>query len=220
MTGQPSQNEPFFAPGAGGRSGVVFAAVAGVALSAWLLVLVVVHAGRSVHDLPVSAVVMGVGGAIGSAIGWALIGWSGDGLLLAAALLALLLVGGIVSLLSVGAVLLLMGVGVAVAVGRAAGRRRADGRPVDARRALVVGALVGLGLPIAALVATDGPVVRCQVGGVSASESLFRSSGSGSSSGSSMGSGANATGQIVQGGRAYRYRCAGTELVEFEAGDA
>ena len=207
---------------------MVFASVAGGMLSAWLLVLVVIHAGRPVHDLPASAVAMGIGGAVGSAVGWALIARSGDGLLLAAALLGLLLVAGVASLLSIGIVLLLIGGGVAVVVGRVAGRRKVEGRPVAVRQAVAAAALVGLGLPVAALVAADGPVVRCQTNGVSTSSSLFRSSGSGSSSGSGTtsmtseadaGSGASA-GAIVQGGRAYRYRCAGDELVEFEASDA
>ena len=216
--------QPFFAPGADGRSSVVFAAVVGMVLSAFLLVLVVVHAGRPEHDLPPSAVAMGVAGAVASAAGWALIARSGDGFLLAVALLGLLLVAGVVSLLSIGLLLLLVGAGAAVVVGRVAARRRVEGRPVSGRRAVAVAALVGLGLPVVALVATDGPVVRCHVNGVSTSESLFRSSSSGSGSGgtsmSGGGPGNESTGAIVQGGRAYRYRCVGAELVEFEARDA
>lgn len=199
---------------------VAFVAVAGGVLSLWLLVLVVIHAGRPVHDLPAGAVVMGVAGALGSAAGWALIARSNDPMLLAAAFLALLLVGGVVSLLSVGALLLLIGCGVAVVLGRVAGRRRAEGRPIDARQAVVAAGLVGFGLPISALVAADGPVVRCLVDGVSTSSSIFRSSSSSSSTGTSMSSGGVSTGEIVQGGRAYRYRCAGGELVEFDASDA
>ena len=201
---------------------MILASVAGGMVSVWLLVVVVVHAGRPVHDLPTSAVAMGVGGAVGSVIGWTLIARSGDGLVLATALLGLLLVGGVVSLLSIGIVLLLIGGGVAVVVGRAAGRRRAEGRPVPARQAALVAALVGLGLPVAALVAADGPIVSCHEDGASTSSSLFRSSSAGSGSGTTAleEEGTGTTGAIVQGGRAYRYRCAGDELVEFEASDA
>ena len=210
------------------RHWVAFVAFAGILLSAFLLVLVVIHAGRPEHDLPASAVALGVAGAVASAAGWALIARSGDGFLLAVALLGLLLVAGVVSLLSIGLLLLLVAGGAAVVVGRVAGRRRIEGRPVAARRAAAVAALVGLGLPVVALVATDGPVVRCHVNGVSTSSSLFRSSDSSSGSGRSRATsitsgeerGGESTGAIVQGGRAYRYRCAGTELVEFEAGDA
>ena len=198
---------------------MAFVALAGGVLSAWLLVLVVVHAGRPVHDLPVVAVVMGVGGALASGAGWALIARSNDPVLLSSAMLGLLLVGGVVSLLSIGILLLLIGCGVAVVLGRVAGRRRAEGRPVAGRQAVAAAALVGLGLPVAALVAADGPVVKCQTNGVSTSSSLFRSSSSSSGSGTSSVSG-DSTGAIVQGGRAYRYRCAGDQLVEFDATDA
>ena len=216
--------------GSGGRGVVAGAALVGGVLSAWLGVLVVVHAGRPVHDLTLTAIVLGVGGALAAIVGWALIARSGDAVLLGAALLGLLLVAGVVSLLSIGIVLLLAGSGVAVVLGRVAGRRRAEGRPVPVRRAIATGALVGVGLPVAALAAADGPVVQCHTNGVSSSESIFRPSSSSSAGGwsGSSGSGtttmsaegATGTGMIVQGGRAYRYRCLGDELVEFDATDA
>ena len=204
-------------------------AVAGAALSAWLLVVVVQHAGRAVYDLPRTAVVLGVIGALASAGGWALIARSADGVVpLLAALLATLLVAGIAALLSIGVLLLLVGGGVAVVLGRIAGRRRAEGRPVDGRRAALVAGLVGLGLPLAALAAADGPVVTCLDGGVRTSSSIFRAGSSGSGSGSSFVSGVGSppaepgesSGSFTSGGRLYRYRCLGTELVEFGAFDA
>jgi hypothetical protein len=212
------------------RGAVALVALLGGLLSAWLGVVVVVHAGRPVHDLPVSAVVIGLAAALAAVVGWVLVGRSGDGVLLSAALLGLLLVGGVAALMSIGILLLLVGGAVAVVLGRVAGRRRSEGRPVDVRRALLAGALVGLGLPVAAIAAADGPIVECHTNGTSGSESIFRSGGSsGSSSGSGSSfsslaegdrSGTTSSGVMSSGGRAYRYRCAGDELVEFEATDA
>jgi hypothetical protein len=197
------------------------AGAGGAALSVLLGVLVVQHAGRAVYDLPATAVLLGVGGAVVSAIGWVVVVRSGDLLVLGAAGFALLLVGGVAALLSIGIVLLLMGAALGVVLGQAAGRRRAGGGSLPALAMGVAAAGVGLGLPFAALAASDGPVVRCLRDGVSTSSSIFRT-GSGSSSASSSASGSASaeggqSGTVIQGGRTYRYRCAGTDLVEFEA---
>ena len=202
---------------------VVAVAVAGSLLSVWVLLVVVQHAGRPVHDLPPGAVVAGVAGAVASLGGWMLVARSRDGVVLGGALLGLLLVAGVVSLLSVGVLLLLVGGGVSVVLGRAAGRRRAEGRPVAARRAAVAAALVGIGLPLALLVASDGPIVECRNDGVSSRSSLFRGAGGRTSAQSHAATSARAgeaTGVSTSGGRIYRYRCVGDELVEFDASDA
>jgi hypothetical protein len=203
------------------------ASAVGVAVSLWLLVVVVQHAGRAVYDLPKGAVVAGIVGALASITGWALIARSDDGgVLLLSALLGVLLVGGVAALLSIGILLLLIGGGVSVVLGRVAGRRRAEGRPVSMRAAVAVAALVGFGLPIAALAAADGPVVRCLDDGVATSSSVFRQGSSGSGSSSSGGDGSmpplepgEHMGAFGNGSRSYRYRCVGRELVEFYAFD-
>jgi hypothetical protein len=86
------------------------------------------------------------------------------------------------------------------------------------RRALAGGLLVAVGLPVAGLVASDGPLVRCRPDGVSTSSTIFRGSPLSSGSGSSSGPGAgDADGGFSTGGRTYTYRCEGGRLVDFEA---
>jgi hypothetical protein len=183
----------------------------GVACSAWLLVTIVRHAGQAVYDLPPSAVLLGVGAAIGAVVGWSAIARSGDGVLLLGVLVAVLLVAGVVSILTIGALLLLGGAALATLVGRLArGRPRIDTRTLAAA---VLGA--GLAFPIAALVASDGPVVECRDdGGVSVRGSVFR--GGGSSVGAGDASASETTGSMTAGGRTYTYRCSDGRLVEFD----
>lgn len=189
------------------------------------VVVVVQHAGRPVYDLPTGAVVVGVLAALASIVGWGLVARSGDPLFLGGAVLGLLLVGGVAALLSVGVLLLLAALALATVIGRAAGRRRAEGRHQSTRLAILAAALVGLGLPIAAGVAADGPRVRCLRDGVATSSSIFRggssvSGGSGESIAEPLDAGpAEHRGSFGSGGRTYAYRCVGTELVEFRAFD-
>ena len=171
-------------------------------LAGWLVATVLRHAGEAVYDLPPWAVVLGVGAALVSFVGWALVirsrGWLGASV----AVVGTLIVASVVVLPILGVLLLVGGV-VALA-------RSTQGAPD--RRALVGGLVVAVGLPVAALVASDGPVVRCHADGrgVSTSSSIFRPSSSSSGSGS-----ATADGVFVGGDRRYTYRCEDGELVDF-----
>lgn len=193
--------------------------VAGLALTAWLLFVVVDHARQPVYDLPGFAVALGVAGALAAAAGFALVVRRRDGIVLAAALTTLLLFGAVLTLFSIGILLLIAFAISCIAVARSALRRE---HPVPVGAALAAAVLVGLGVTAAALVAGSARAVTCLTGGASTSSSIFRSA-SGGSSGSSMsvsGSAANASeGESTIGSRRYRYRCEGDRLVEFEADD-
>jgi hypothetical protein len=185
-----------------------------VAASAWLLVVVVLHARREVYDLPAGAIAVGVLAAVFAIGGWATIAVARDGVLLLGVVCALLLVAGVVSILSIGVLLLLAGVALATLTGRLAqGRPRID---VATLARAVVGA--GLAFPIAALVAADGPVVECRAdGGVSTRSSIFRG-GSTVSAGQASSSTARdqtSEGTMTNGNRTYTYRCSDGRLVEF-----
>ncbi|HVF32578.1 MAG TPA: hypothetical protein VM933_06035 [Acidimicrobiales bacterium] len=177
-------------------------AVAGTVLAGWLLATVVRHGDDEVYDLPAWAVALGVAAALAGIVGWALVirsrGWLGVGV----AVLGAVIVTSVVVLPILGMLLFVGGI-VAMA-------RTAQGRPD--RSALTGGLLVAVGLPLAAVVAADGPVVECHAdgNGVTTSSSLFRSSSSGTGSGTSDGDGV-----LESGGRRYTYRCEGGVLVHF-----
>lgn len=210
------------------RATTAVVGIAGITLNGWLAIRVVDHGEQVVYDLPRWAVALGLVGAGCAIVGWCVVAWRGDGILLGAALTALLLVAGIISIFSIGFLLLL-----AFAVSVAVLARRVSGRAekVPTGLALATAALVGLGLPAVALVAASDPVVTCLPGGAGGSTSMFRSGGGdsgGTSSGSSSAAsisgsfesdGGATTGEMTNGGRRYRYRCEGTRLVEFESED-
>lgn len=180
-------------------------AAAGAILTVWVGGLIGVHAGQEVYDLPAWAVVLGVVAAGAALGGWVLVltsdGWTA---------VAVAVVGA----LTVASVGVMPIIGVLAFVGglvwmAGAAQRRSD------RRGLAGGLLVAFGLPVAALVATDGPLVRCRADGVSTSSSVFRGSESGTGSGTSS-AGRTTEGTLTAGDRTYTYRCAGDRLVDFE----
>ena len=181
-------------------------AAAGMVLAGWLIATVLRHGGDEVYDLPSWAVALGVVAALASFVGWALVirsrGWLGVGV-------------GVIGTLIVASVVTIPVIGMLLFVGGIALLARSSQERQD-RRALAGGLLVALGLPVAALVASDGPLVRCTADGVSTSSSLFRgsprSSGSGSSSGMNESSGG-----FTEGGRRYTFECRDGRLVDFDA---
>jgi hypothetical protein len=177
-------------------------AAGGMVLAGWLVATVLRHGGKAVYDLPSWAVALGVVAALGSFVGWALVirsrGWLGVGV----AVVGSLIVASIVSIPVIGVLLLVGGVALMA--------RSSQSRPD--RLGLAGGLLVALALPVAAVVAADGPVVECHAdGSISTSSSLFRPSSSGTGSGDAV------QGRLDQGGRHYTYRCAGGRLVRFTA---
>ena len=180
------------------------AAVAAMALSAWLLVTVWRHGTEPVHDLPRWATTVGMAAAQAAFIGSAAIVWNGQPAALAVAVLGALILASIVVIPVLGMLLLVGGL-----VWMARSRQGA----LD-RRALGAGLVVAVGVPVAALVAADGPLVECHENGVSSSSSIFRPSGSGSGSGSSEGDG-----ELTSGGRHFTYRCDGDRLLHFSRQD-
>lgn len=180
-------------------------AAAGIVLSGWLLATVLRHGGEDVYDLPGWAVALGAGAAAVAAIGWMVIirtsGWTG----------AAVAVVGAFTVASVGVMPV---VGVLAFVGGMVWMAGAVQRRPD-RRGLAGGLLVAVGLPVAALVATDGPIVRCRDDGVSTSSSLFRGNDSNTGSGTASDDGVT-DGSVTAGDRTYTYRCAGNRLARFE----
>jgi hypothetical protein len=187
-------------------------AAAGMVLTGWLIATVVRHGGDVLYDLPSWAVAVGAGAAAVAFIGWMVIirttGWTG----IAVAVIGALVVASI-GVIPILGVLLFVG-GMVWMAGSA--QAKSD------RRGLAGGLLVAIGLPLAGLVASDGPIVRCRPDGVSTSSSIFRDAGGSSGSGSS-GAGVTSAGlapgatqgQLSSGGRTYTYRCEGDRLVEF-----
>jgi hypothetical protein len=177
-----------------------------VALSGWLLALVLQHGGRAVYDLPGAAVALGVAAAVLAVVAWAVVAVRGGWLGIVTAVVGALVVASAVTVPVVAVVVLVGGV-----VAMASRQQRATDKP-----ALAAGLVAAIAVPAAALVATDGPVVTCHPGGgVSTESSFFRNSGSGGDQAS--GSGSAVQGRLQQGGRTYTYRCAGGRLVEFTA---
>jgi hypothetical protein len=180
-------------------------AAAGIVLSGWVLATVLRHSGQEVYDLPGWAVALGAGAALVAAVGWMVVirtsGWTG---------VAVAVVGAF-TVASVGVMPI---IGVLAFVGGMVWMAGAVQRRPD-RRGLAGGLLVAVGLPVAALVATDGPIVRCRDDGVSTSSSLFRGNDSSTGSGTSSEGGVT-DGSIRSGDRTYTYRCAGDRLVRFE----
>lgn len=178
-------------------------------LAGWLLATVVRHGGQAVYDLPRWAVALGTGAALVAFVGCAVIirseGWTGVGVAVAGSVIV-----ASIGVMPVIGVLLFV---VALVWMAGATQRAAD------RRGLAGGLLVALGLPVAALVVTDGPLVECRPDGVSTSSSLFRGTESSTGSGTST-EGGTTKGTITSGDRTYTYRCDGGRLVDFEARDS
>jgi hypothetical protein len=175
--------------------------------------LVVVRANEAVYLLPPVAVAVGVGGALAAAVGWAIVAWRGEAVLVAAALTGVLAIGGLLSILSVGILVVPGAIGAVLGVMRVVRRRPPEAPPLTPWLPLAT-VLVGIGLPAAGLVAAQQPAVSCRERGVAVHSSVFAQSRSWGASWATDGNVNESTADI--GDASYRFRCAGTQLTEFE----
>ncbi len=120
-------------------------AVAGLALSTWLLSVVVAHAGAEAYDFPQWEVVLGVTASLVAVVGWLTIARLGDGGALAMAVVGAVLLGSIVVLPIVGVL------GTVFSLVYLASRTQ---QGTLTRAKVVAGVLVALGLPVSAFVAS------------------------------------------------------------------
>ncbi len=189
---------------------LVFTAAVGAAIAC--AVRVVGHAADDVYGIPGWGVALTLGLVALSFAGDALVAWSQEPAAGAVALVAGALGGlGLLTFLPLG----LLGLAAAALLAvRTLGRRGAGARTVAG------GLLAGAPLPLLAILALGGPVVRCHPDGSSAGESFFMGVASGRGVGASSGaSGAAApgteTGHAESDGYAYSYTCRDGRLVRF-----
>lgn len=173
----------------------------------------VVHARQEVFYVPAYGVGIAAGALCVAVIGLGL-SWRSHrfGLALLTMLAVSLGVMGVLAILSIGIVLLAISVMLGLVV---ATQLTGDG---GGTAGAAGGALLGLAVPVLAVVAMSGPLVECELGGARAGESLFL----GFESGSSGGEGAMSPDGRTSSGRThgdtyeYMYRCQDGKLVYFD----
>ena len=186
--------------------GYLLAAAVIALVAVWLAVVTLRHWGRPEYAVPAPAVMAAVAGAALSILGAAgMVVVRRHDVALLGALVATTALVGILSMFSVGLLLLLTSVGLAVVLGR-----RSSG---SGPWAALSGVAMAVGAVVAAIVASQPPVVTCEDSGVRTSGAIW--SGGSSSHGSAGGSEGLVTGAVTQGGATYSFKCLGDELVEF-----
>jgi hypothetical protein len=177
-----------------------------VLAAAAALGVIVDHAGEDVYYVPGYAVGIAVA-AFAATVGGAVAVWRSRQALVgvAMAIAAALAVGGLLAILSIGLLLLIASVPFAA---YAAARCQNE-------NALGGGALLGIGLPVLAVIALSQPLVDCESGRAGENVFLGLESDSGTSSMSSSPDG-DTSGSFAGDGYAYEYECRDGKLVRFE----
>jgi hypothetical protein len=193
-----------------GRRGARALLVAVLVAAGVGLAVAIEHAGQDVYYVPAYGVAIAIAAFAAAVVGFVLVWRSSQATLgLAAMLTAALAVTGAIAILSIGVLLLLTAFALSVLVASHARRRR------DPGGALAGGAVLGVGLPLLAVIALSPPLVDCESG--RAGENLFlgleSSSGSGSGSISADG---QSSGRVSGDGYEYEYVCRGETLLRFE----
>lgn len=173
----------------------------------------IVHSRQEIFYIPAYGVGIAAGAFCLALLGLAL-SWRsrGFGLALVTMLAVALGVIGVLTILSIGVVLL----AISLALGSvAATRLTVDG---SGRAAAAGGALLGLGVPVLAVVAMSGPLVECELGGARVQGNLFLGFESGSGGGEGAGSpdGRTSSGSTHGETYEYTYRCQDGKLVDFD----
>jgi hypothetical protein len=192
------------------RGAVVAAVVAAAAVACG--VVVIVHSGEEVYGIPGWGVGLTVALVAVSLAGCAVVarvrqpGFSA--VVLACAAFVVL---GMLAVFSFGLLALLVAVGLLrwALSGRWSGPLRG--------RAAVGAVLAGAPLPVLVIFAAAGPLVDCDVDGVSGGENVFLGLGSDGGSATATGDGGgSASGRVEGGGYAYSYTCRDGQLVRFD----
>lgn len=206
-------------PTTGARRHRVAIAAIGVAATT-AAVVVVIHAFDPVYALPTGLVVAVIGAAVASSVaaGLAIRSARPDVAVLAAGTTFLFLLA-IVGMLSIGIFVLPFAIAVLVVT-----IRRASSPSGNAGPALATGALMAVGLAFTALIAMQGPVVRCgNDGSVSTTTPLWwtGSSSTGSSSSHPVSGGSiEHRGKIQVGDKTARFECRDGTVTHFEIEEA
>lgn len=173
----------------------------------------IVHARQEAFYIPAYGVGIAAGAFCVAVIGLVL-SWRSRRVGLA--VLTMLAVGlgviGVLAILSIGIVLLAISLALGVVV---AARLAADR---GGTAAAAGGVLLGLAVPVLAVIAMSGPLVECEPGGVRQGENLFLGAESSSGGGGSAMSpdGRTSSGRTQGDTYEYTYRCQDGKLVDFD----
>lgn len=172
------------------------------------LALTLLHAGQDVYYIPGYGVGIALAAFVLASVGAGL-GWrSGRPGIVALTLLAVALgVIGFLSILSIGILLLAVSLALFVVAARLPrGRHHAA--------ATGAGVLLGLGVPVLALISLSPPLVDCEAS--SSGENIFLGLESNSASGSVSADGRTDRGRAEGGTYRYSYTCRNGKLVQFD----